>query len=158
MRTFTVWQHDKHGERKAERALFVADGFSIWAAVLAPFWLLGNRMFLVFGVYMAIGIGFNVFAAPLIGELAASIVSIAFAFWFGLEARALLRWSLSRRGWALVGIVNAKNLAEAEARFYGDTVDGPAVAPAPEPEPAAPPPYWASNNGTPLGLFPEPQR
>lgn len=154
MRTYTVWQHDKHGERMAEKAVFVADKFSFLAALFAPIWLLANRMFLVFGAYMALGVAFNVFAAPAIGEVAASIVSVLAALWFGFEARALKRWTLARRGWQLVAVVNAQNLADAEARYYGATMADAAPAPTPEP----PAPYLATDNGTPLGLFPEPQR
>ena len=40
-----------------------------------------------------------------------------FRSWFALAARDLQRWTLERRGWRLVCLVEATDAAEAEARF-----------------------------------------
>ena len=38
----------------AERFAFVRDGFSFWAFLLAPLWMLWHRMWLVLAVYVAV--------------------------------------------------------------------------------------------------------
>ena len=56
---------------------------------------------------------------------------ILFAFWFALEANGLRRWTLERRGYVLVGVVEGRTLEEAERRFFaeaGATPTSPTVA------------------------------
>ena len=51
---------------------------------------------------------------------AALLINLA----FGFEARNIYRAALQRRGYALIGVVTARNLAEAERRFLSEWLPG----------------------------------
>jgi hypothetical protein len=82
-----------------------------------PFlWLLAYRMWLVLLGYLALTLVLELLALSVRQEImgvAAFIVALLFA----LEAQALRRWSLERKGWRVVGIVDAGNREDAELRF-----------------------------------------
>ncbi|POF32940.1 DUF2628 domain-containing protein [Roseibium marinum] len=102
--------------RQSDRLAFVPDGFSFLAFFFSPIWLLVHRMWLILLAYLAVTLVIEVLAQFVSSGamgLAALIVSILFA----LEAQALRRWSLERKGWRVVGIVEGKGVAEAELRF-----------------------------------------
>lgn len=155
MAIWTVWEHDKFGDdaKKAERALFVRDGFACLAFLTGPLWLVYHRMVLVLIAYIAVVGAANVAAADLLGDNAAFLISLVLSLWFGFEATALRRWTLARRGWRLVGVVEARRRIEAERRYFEDRLAGeddadrvPAGTMMPWGAPAPPPV---------LGLFPE---
>ncbi|KZM51231.1 DUF2628 domain-containing protein [Labrenzia sp. OB1] len=102
--------------RQTDRLAFVPDGFSFLAFFFSPIWLLFHRMWLVLLGYLAVTLVIELLAQSFdsgtIG-LAAMIGSILFA----LEAQALRRWSLGRKGWRVVCIIEGKGVAEAELRF-----------------------------------------
>lgn len=111
--------------RQTDRLAFVPDGFSFLAFFFSPIWLLFHRMWLVLLGYLAVTLVIELLAQSFnsgaIG-LAAMIVSILFA----LEAQALRRWSLGRKGWRVVGVVEGKGVAEAELRFLHKAGQTPA--------------------------------
>lgn len=120
MAVWTVWEHDKFGARKAERARLVRDGFSWGALVFGSLWLAWNGMWLLF---VALTVG----AVALIGVVSlalspdvATVVAVGLHVWFGFEARGLRRWSLAGRGWTLTGIVEARKRRTAERRYFED--------------------------------------
>jgi hypothetical protein len=107
-------------------------------------------------------------AAAIIGALSRALasdatffVSLAFAFLFALEANNLRRWTLERNGWRLVGIVEGRNLLEAERRYFSALLAGEPLAPGEAPELPPPPriaPTFTSEHATPVvGLFPQGQ-
>src|SRR5882757_5147522 len=97
------------------RFAFVRDGFSFWAFVLGPIWMLRHRLWLVLIGYIilivGIGIGLHVVRAPVGARL---LVGFLIALLFGLEAASLRRWTLSRRGWNNLGVVAAGDAEAAE--------------------------------------------
>lgn len=146
MATFTVWEHDRFGEDRAARAVFVHDGFSWLAFLFPPLWLLAHRMIVVL-IVLGLAVAAIAGAADAaLGEDNAALVIVPLLVWFGLEANGLRRWSLARRGYELTAVVEAARRIEAEARYFAEREEG-AVGPAPA---AAPPSV--------LGLFPEPER
>ena len=48
------------GEPNPERFVFVRDGFSFWAFLLAPLWMLRHRMWLVFLGYVIVTVALQV--------------------------------------------------------------------------------------------------
>ncbi|MTI17859.1 DUF2628 domain-containing protein [Rhodobacteraceae bacterium RKSG542] len=108
---------DLRSYEQAAALRFVRDGF-YWLALFFPLlWLLFNRMWLVFlgylaayGVVAALSAGFG----PTLSWIILALFSILFAW----EAGALKGWTLQKRGWQVVGLVNAANLTEAETRFF----------------------------------------
>jgi hypothetical protein len=149
----------------AERFVFVRDGFSWWAFLFAPLWMLWHRMWLVFLGYAVISGGIE-FALVRFGasRAAISLVGLVISLLVGLEASTLRRLTLHRRGWTNVGVVSGDKLEDAERRFFDAWVRGtrPAnsAAHATTPVPAGGTPVAVPRVAqTPphvVGLFPEP--
>src|SRR5947199_303952 len=86
--------------------VFVRDGFSLWAFLLAPFWMLRHRLWLAFVAYVIVALAVLVGLRFIAASTALTIVvSILLAVLVGFEAGTLRRFTLSRRGWRNVGIV-----------------------------------------------------
>jgi hypothetical protein len=98
-----------------DRFVFVRDGFHFWALVFGPFWLLWNRLWLAFGLYVVVAAGLAVTLSSLrIGADARFFVWLLLAFLVGLEGASLKRWSYSRRKWRQVDFVVADKIDAAE--------------------------------------------
>jgi hypothetical protein len=107
-----------------DRFVFVRDGFSFWAFLLAPLWML--RLWLVFVGYVIVAVALQV-GLRLIGASLGVIitVSLLLALLVGFEAATLRRFTLARRRWKNVGIVVGNDLESAERRFFDAWVDKP---------------------------------
>jgi hypothetical protein len=145
-----------------ERFAFVRDGFSWWAFLFAPLWMLRHRMWLVLIGYVviaaAIEVPVKVSGAP---AFAASIIGLLLGLLVGLEAGTLRRFTLNRRGWKNLGVVSGDDLEDAERRFFDAWLQRKSSAsigsPAPMPGPASAAPNWRGPLGSDvIGLFPEP--
>jgi hypothetical protein len=143
------------------RFVFVRDGFSWWAFLLTPFWMLRHRLWLALAIYILVSaavdtglhaLGASVFALVLAGLL--------ISFLAGLEAGTLRRFKLARRHWRNIGVVTGDDVEDAERRFF-DAWIRQAPARRPAPSPSAPtsgstaPTTPAAPSGV-IGLFPEP--
>ena len=144
-----------------ERFVFVRDGFSFWAFLLAPLWMLWYRLWLVFLGYcvlaFALQAGLHAIGASFAVRFTAGALLALLA---GLEAATLRRFTLARRGWTNTGIVVGDDIESAEQRFFdvwiGQNEHGPARASAAA-MPAAGRALGARVSGSEiLGLFPEP--
>ena len=109
-----------------DRFVFVRDGFSFWAFLLAPLWMLRHRLWLVFVGYVIVAVALQV-GLRLIGASSGVIitVSLLLALLVGFEAATLRRFTLARRRWKNVGIVVGDDLESAERRFFDAWVDKP---------------------------------
>jgi hypothetical protein len=141
---------------RADRVVFVRDGFSWSAFAFAPLWLAYRRLWLAllayatavvilaFGSWLAgVGSGGQILIGALIGWLV------------GMEAGNLRRWTMVRHGWQELGTVVAGDRDEAEQRFFDAWVASDIAAPAPrpaQPESIIRPPLRRAI----VGLFPEP--
>jgi hypothetical protein len=139
------------------RFVFVRDGFSFWAFLLSPLWMLRHRLWLVLIGYLVVAVALQV-AVAMLGASASVMFGVGFllSLLVGFEAATLRRFTLARRGWQSVGIVVGDDVESAERRFFdvwvkGDRRPAPAAPPSPAPMPRRPPP--ASDV---IGLFPEP--
>ena len=148
----------------AERFVFVRDGFSWWAFLLTPLWMLRHRMWLVLLGYVvlcgAIEAALVRFGAS---RTAIVIVGLLISLLVGLEASTLRRLALHRRRWSNVAIISGNDLEDAERRFFDAWLrDAPSRSSAPHA--AAPSPPGSASAGVPsvrqaphvIGLFPEP--
>jgi len=142
-------------EADPERFRFIRDGFYLWAFLLTPLWLLWQRLWLVFTLYVGVmvllfGALWAVGASPGVRAFAFVVVSLL----IGFEAGSLKRWTLRRRGWNDLGVVAATDLETAERRFFDSWVarasERPAVPIPPAPNVRAP------RSDEVIGLFPEP--
>lgn len=146
----------------AERIVFVRDGFSFWAFLVAPIWMLWHRMWLVLLGYVVIVGGIEAALSALgASRMALSVLGLFIALLIGLEASTLRRLNLRRRGFRDVGIVSGADREDAERRFFGAwTADprsgGTAAAPPPAPPPIPAASAHGSHNPEVIGLFPQP--
>ena len=122
MSVYTVYEPPLKAHESApdpERFVFVRDGFSFWAFLLAPFWLLRYRLWLAFIGYVIVAIALQIAlrwigASPTVTVLVAALLSLL----VGFEAATLRRFTLSRRGWRNVGLVVGDDIDWAERRFF----------------------------------------
>jgi len=146
-----------------EGFVFIRDGFYWWAFLLAPFWMLWRRLWLVLLGYVAVSVALQM-ALRLVGapRPILTLVTVIVSLLIGLEAATLRRFTLGRRGWSNVGIVSGVDLEDAERRFFttwvgrrqarptgtAPSTPNPAAASVPRPSPSDQPDV--------IGLFPEP--
>ena len=168
MSVYTVHQPPlESGAAAAEpfRFVFVRDGFSWWAFLLTPLWMLRYRLWLALAIYLVAataldvglrGIGASIFTLILAGLLISLLV--------GFEASTLRRSKLTRRHWRNIGVVTGDALEEAERRFFDAWIrqSSPrrpaspiSAPPSSSAAPPAPPATSPAPSGV-IGLFPEP--
>jgi hypothetical protein len=122
MSIYTVYEPPLKAHESApnpERFVFVRDGFSFWAFLLAPWWMLRHRLWLALTGYVILAIALSValrFAGA--STTVTLIAGVLFSLLVGFEAATLRRFKLSRRGWKNVGIVIGDDLESAERRFF----------------------------------------
>jgi hypothetical protein len=166
MSVYTVYEPPLKAHESApdpERFVFVRDGFSFWAFLLAPFWLLRYRLWLAFIGYVIVAIALQIAlrligASPTVTVIVAALLSLL----VGFEAATLRRFTLSRRGWRNVGLVVGDDLESAERRFFDawvnkgwaerSSVDGAPRASSP----AMGVPMARRPSSEVIGLFPQP--
>jgi hypothetical protein len=146
----------------AERFAFVRDGFSFWAFLLGPLWMLWHRMWLVLLGYLVVsGVLETLVKAAGASAAVVSLIGLLISFLVGLEAGTLRRFALGRRGWSNVGVVSGDDVEDAERRFFDAWVrrttprSDALPASAPPALGAAPPPRMPHPSDV-VGLFPEP--
>ena len=141
----------------ADRFVFVRDGFSWGAFLVAPLWMLRHGLWLALVLYVltagAIGAGAAFYRPP---ALIMAAVAFLLSLLLGFEASTLRRWALGRRRWTNVGVVVGDDIELAERRFFDAWIRrAPALAPAAAPTaPAAGMRAPAASDV--IGLFPEP--
>jgi len=165
MAIYTVHEPPLKADESApdpERFVFVRDGFSFWAFLLAPLWMLRHRLWLVFAGYVLVTIALQV-ALRLIGASATVTlaISVLVALLVGFEAATLRRFTLSRRRWKNVGIVVGDAPESAERRFFDAWFEDASSRNSPvKSEPRASPlsslPIMRKPSSEVIGLFPEP--
>lgn len=139
---------------EVERAELVPDGLSWGAFLFTGVWLLYRRLWLAtlgFAVFWGLLVWFR--AQLGLGSGSFTLAQIAVGLLLGLEGRNLVLRKRQRQGWRLVDVVEARDLAEAERRYFERAL---AAAPA---RPAPPPPQPQPQRGPVpvIGLFPEAQ-
>ena len=122
MLTYTVHEPpDPPADRidRAEKLVFIKDGFSWAAAFFGPLWMIVHRLWwALLGFVVVVG------GLQLVGKLAAvdqrwvALTGFAVNLLVGFEADTLRRWALERRSWRMLGAVSGRTYAECERRFF----------------------------------------
>src|SRR6266446_3253730 len=110
----------RDGEPPApERFVFVRDGFSFWAFLFGPLWMLRHRMWLGFFGFVAVAASLE-FAIRLLGLSGdvSVVVGLLLALLIGFEAGTLRRFTLARRKWTNIGVIVGDDRESAERRFF----------------------------------------
>lgn len=122
MKSYTIHEMPNPPAERIDRAealTFVKDGFSIFAFIAPPIWMIANRLWIVlFGylvVYALFELCVSLFSLP--PTLRAPMI-LGLNLIIGFEADSLRRWTLERRDWMLVGTVTGENEAVCQRRFF----------------------------------------
>jgi hypothetical protein len=139
-----------------DRFVFVRDGFSFWAFLLGPLWMLRHRMWLAFIGYVAV-LGALEIAFRLLGASGGVRLAVGtlLALLVGFEAGTLRRFTLARRRFANVGVVVGDDLELAERRFFDSWIKSEVPRSSP-PAPGTPVVRMPASASDVIGLFPEP--
>lgn len=147
---------------RADATRFVKEGMAWWALFLPMVWLLYHRMWLIFvGFVVAMfALEFGLYYAG-VPDSISMWTSILFSIVFAMHANDLRRWTLSRRGFSMVGAVSGKGQRECELKYFASW---------PETEPPVKPPSTPAkpvnlpairrqpaDRDAVIGLFPEPR-
>lgn len=162
MSVYTVHEPSPKGEESEpnpERFVFVRDGFSFWAFLVPPLWMLRYRLWLVLVLYIILLVAVQVgLALAGASGFVRSAVMVLLSLLVGFEATSLRRWTLTRRGWRNAGVVVADDREAAERRFFDAWVKDHGHSAPPPRAPASPMPIrrTAPAGSDVVGLFPEP--
>ena len=104
---------------RAEALEFVGDRFSWGAFLLGGLWLVGQRLWLWLGAYVAALVAVELVVLALGLGRPWLIAGVALAhLLLGFEAEALQTHAFEQRGWARVGEVSGRCLDDCERRFF----------------------------------------
>lgn len=143
---------------RADATQFIKEGIAWWALLLPMIWLLYHRMWLALLGFLAAAVALEV--ALYYGGASnslATLASILFSIVFAMHANDLRRWTLARRGFALVGAVSGSGQGECELKYFASWPDsGAGLAPSPATAPARPVfPRRTEDRDAVIGLFPD---
>jgi hypothetical protein len=99
--------------RDGRAPILVRDGFSFWAFLFGPFWLLAHAAWIPAALLFA----FDVLLRAVLHGPTAAIVGLGVAWLVGLHAQDLRGWSLLRRGWRVATVVAASGQDVAYGRL-----------------------------------------
>ena len=139
-----------------ERFVFVRDGFSFWAFLFGPLWMLRHRMWLVLIGYVVVVIAMTV-ALRAVGASGNVSAGEAFllALLIGIEASSLRRFTLGRRRFRNLGVIVGDDQGCAEQRFFDSWVRGETPSPSSVASPGVAAARPASPSSDIIGLFPQ---
>ncbi len=120
------------GSAKAEDTNFVRDGFTWLGLLFSPLWLAWNRLWIEAALTFVVMAVLSVVGERLGLERAGSALSLLISLYVGFEGQNMRIAALRRRGWREWGVVEAKNLGDAEMR-HALEVDDDGDEPAPTP-------------------------
>jgi hypothetical protein len=120
--TYTVHEPPAPNADRIDRATeleFVKDGFSWLTLICPPLGFLAKGLWLLAIVYVfAAGLLAYALEKLKVDQQWAGLLFLAINVYLGFEISSLKRWMLRQKGWRTLGVVNGKNIAECERRFF----------------------------------------
>jgi hypothetical protein len=105
----------KDSANPLEEAIFVAEGFNIFAFLFNAFWALFNKLWLIFIALVIVqGLVHSTQSNPILSQYILIFINI----WFGFEANNFKISSLERKGYILYDTVTGVDETDAQRRFY----------------------------------------
>lgn len=102
-----------------EKAVFVREGFNIFAFIFGIFWALYQRMWLVALGIAIVEILFVVaLQQGLVDGISLDIIRLAFHLMIGFHGNDLRRWTFSRHGYIMPEVVVSDNELRAQQRYF----------------------------------------
>lgn len=106
-------------EERAQRIVFVKEGFAWWAFLFPLLWLLYHRLWLALIAFTAAFVALGFLAALSVWpEWADAILSFGISVLLGLEGNNLRRWTLAQQGYEQVDVTTGHDREECERRFF----------------------------------------
>ncbi|GGF75440.1 hypothetical protein GCM10007301_39180 [Azorhizobium oxalatiphilum] len=153
MASWTVLEKQAWGDtplRAAERVVFVRERFSWLALLFAPLVLLRYGLWLVFAAYVVVAIILGVAEQRFgLDDTVTGAVTLGFHVLIALELSALRIRKLLWQGYAEAGTVVARDILEAEHRFFAQWTPTVVSAVPPPLPPPLPPQASAVSGGRP---------
>jgi hypothetical protein len=144
---------DAAGEaERADRTVFVRDGFNVWGFLFGWPFLLWHRLWAPFAAWLVLACAAALLwwalglpTAPL------ALLAVVAHLFIGVEGNDLRRWALERRGYHPLDVVSAARREEAEYAFFLRQPDEPLATP------LRPMPHFVQRELTPsvIGMFPD---
>lgn len=125
-----------------EDVRFIRDGFSFLALVFPTIWLLWQRLWIAFALFVMLMAAF-VFIADKISPLLVVLLNALVGLYLGLEGTNLKSLKLKNKGWQEVDVIIANDEEEAEVRFFSKRMNEHAVREENVPTPETGPPLQA---------------
>lgn len=98
--------------------ILIKEGFC-WPALFVPsLWAIAHRLWLVLALMVLALLALLAGAGSLPGFAALALYLLGRVY-LAVEANGLRRWTLFRKGYDLVGVVEGRSLEEAERRYFG---------------------------------------
>jgi hypothetical protein len=105
---------------RAEKLVFIKDGFAWWAMIAPVIWLIYHRLWLgLIGFLAVLGALHGVmYLFGVTSEDSTALVSMGWSVGFGFLANDIRRLLIERRDYKLVGAIIAHSQTEGERRFF----------------------------------------
>lgn len=122
MKTYLVYLK-KNDPDALEKAIFVKEGFSIFAAVFKVFWALYYRMWLSAFALFSVSICFVLMEkyATMGGAILLGL-RIGFVIFIGFSARDWYCSHLEKQGFELSSVVSGRDMLEVKQRFFDSKI------------------------------------
>ena len=104
---------------RAERLVFIKDGFTWSAFLFAAIWLIVYRLWWALAAYVVLALALQAGGVALgVNQHWIAMAALTLNLLCGFEAHTLRSWGLRRRGWRMVGAITGRNWADCERRFF----------------------------------------
>lgn len=143
---------------RADATQLVKEGMAWWGLILPLIWLLYHRMWIVLAAFiLAVVVLEVVLSLSGLSQAAGIWPTVLTSILFAMHANDLRRWTLARRGFAMVGAVSGRSLAASELKYFRSWPESDAVAVPPAAAMASPSQLAPRRKGGDevIGLFPD---